>query len=388
MDISSLRDVVKDVGLVVTKDDIAGAFVRRVNSSAIQLAAATTAGNEIGSLSFGDVNVSIPADIGAGTGEITTLLSQFNFNVRLCDDADVDLLAGIVSVEECVGTLNASGTEQAPVKPPENVISLEFRNSLAGGGEIAVEPTDLDEPIVLRLPLGNLDEDDSGICSNFTLLSCGFYSESAGGFRTDGCNVTDVDVVAGTLECTCNHASDYAAWVAFQQDVVDVFTKPLSIVTLFAVLLSSGIMLGVFATYCLCFMWGNSKDRSNARALQKEAVGMMVLNQFLMRQRQRQFFANLKEAVKQGKDPERVKPPEEVERKPRSLCNRIITAVQYEHSLLGLARYDPHYTRIQRVSIFIAVVVGNLFVAALFFELKDSEVDDLSPEFVIRKLMN
>ena len=374
----------KDVGLVVTKDDVPGAFVRTVNSSAIRLAAATTGGTEIGSLSFGDVNVTIPSDIGAGSGDITTLLSQFDFNVRLCDDADTDLLDGIASIDECEGTLNASG-DFAPVKPPENVISLEFRNTLENGGGIAVEPTGLADPIVLRLPLGSLDEDDNGICANFTLLSCGFYSESEGGFRTDGCTVTDIDVVEGTLECTCNHASDYAAWVAFQQDVVDVFTKPLSLVTLFGVLLSSGLMLGVFATYCLCFLWGNNRDRNSARALQKEAVGVMVLNQFLLRQRQRQFFANLREAVQKEKDPERVKAPVEAKKPPRSLCNRMVTAVQYEHSLLGLARYDPHYSRIQRVSIFIAVVMGNMFIAALFFELKDSEVDDLSAGFVIRK---
>ena len=382
--IGSLRDVVKDVGLVVTKDDASGAFVRQVNATGIRLAAATTPGDEIGSLSFGDVTVNVPKDIGAGSGDLTTVLSQFDFNIRVCEDTDEDLLDKVTSEDKCIETLNVS-KEGTPIKPPENVISLEFRSTLANGGEIAVEPVDLDEPIVLTLPLGDLELDNRGLCSNFTALACGYYSEEDSGFRTAGCNVTNVDIAAGTLECTCNHASDYAAWVAFQQDVIDVFTKPLSVVTLLGIVLAAAIVASVFITYCLCSAWGNHRDQTSARALQKEAVGVMLLNRFLLRQRQRQFFLNLKEAVEAGKDPN-VVPAQPTTSKQTSFCKRMITAIRYEHSLLGLVRYDPHYTRIQRVSIFTAVVLGNLFIAALFFELKDSEIDDLSPGFVFRKL--
>lgn len=383
-DISSLKEIVTELGLVATKDDEPGAFVRTINSSAVRVAAVASTGDEGGYLTLGGVEVTLPSNLGTGAAEITTVFSQFDFNVRLCDDPSADLLKKIDKIDQCLDTLNNSVPEGAPLKPPDCIVSLEFRNSIADGGGIAVEPSGLDDPIVLRLPLGGLEAADEGICSNFTALACGFYSATDGGFRTHGCNVTDVDYDSGTLECTCNHASDYAAWVAFQDDVNRVFTAPIQITSLFAVILCVGLMTGVFMTYCLCFMWGNHRDKRTAAALQKEAVGMMVLNQRLMKLRQRQFFYNLREAVKNGKSDEHVEDPAEKPKK-QSLCRRLCLALQYEHSLLGLVRFDPHYTRIQRVSIFAAVIMGNLFVSALFFELKDSEIDDLSPEFVICK---
>lgn len=384
--IGALRDVVTELGLVATKDDEPDLFVRTVNSTAIRLVAATSSGDAGALLTVGDVDVTVPSNLGTNTSEVTTVLSQFDFNIRLCDDPSADVLESILNPDECEETLNNSAPEGSPLKPPEFVVALEFRNTIANGGGIAVEPSDLEDPIVLRLPLGRLEEDDNGICSNFTQLACGFYSSSSGGFRTDGCNVTDVDYDSQTLECTCNHASDYAAWVAFQDDVKAVFTAPITATTLFAILLCVGLMSGVFLTYCLCFLWGNHKDKRTAAVLQKEAVGMMVMNQHLMKQRQRQFFDNLREAVKNGKSDNVVEAPA-AKPKTESLCRRMWLAIQYEHSLLGLTRFDPHYTRIQRVAVFAAVIMGNLFVSALFFELKDSEIDDLSPEFVICKVL-
>ena len=383
--IKAVREVVTDLGLVTTKDDEPGAFVHVVNSNFVRMAASVSSANSVGNITLGNVSVDVPSDIGGGTRELTTVLLQFDFNVRVCDDLAVDLLDSIVDEEKCEDSLKDAVTALSPLRPPESVISLEFRTSLAGGGGIAVEPAGLEEPIVLRLPLGDLGAEPDGLCSNFTGLSCGFYNSSAAGFRSDGCSVAAVDFEKGYLLCACNHASDYAAWIAFQEDVINVFTKPISIMTLFAVVLSTAILCSVFLVYCLCFMWGNYKDKKTAQALQREAVGIMVLQRHLLKQRQRQFFSNLRVAMKSGKASEHITESPASKGKSTSLLRRTITAIQYEHSLLGLARYDPHYTRIQRVSIFAAVVMGNLFVAALFFELKDSEIDDLSPGFIVRK---
>ena len=387
-DVQNMRDVVTELGLIRSKDDFPGSFVRNIDAPAVRVVAANTRSNQVaGNYTVGNVTIILPANLSSDSSTVTTLLSQYDFNVRICDDADTDFLATVAGEDECEElNTNVPINFNGPLKPVDSVVSLEFRNTLGAGGGLAFEPTDLDSPIVLNIPLGNLGDEDDGLCSNFTKLSCGFYSQSANGFRTDGCSVTGVDYAQGTLECTCNHASDYAAWLAFEEDVRNVFSKPLTLVTLFGVLLSAGILGVVFATYFICLLLGHRRDRRTAKVLQKEAVGIMVLNNFLLRQRQRQFFENLRVAVERGKGESGEAPVrEQVEEEEGSpgLCARMCLALRYEHSLLGLVRYDPHYSSVQRVSVFIAVVMGNLFVAALAFELKDSEIDDLSPGFVV-----
>ena len=386
-DVANIRDVVTELGLIRAKDDFPGSFVRTIDSPSVHVLASNTRSNQAaGSYSIGNVTVNLPANLSSDSSTITTLISQYDFNVRVCDDADTNFLGTVASEDEC-DDLNTDVpiNFDGPLQPVDNVVSIEFRNTLGNGGSTAFEPSNLDAPIVLNIPMGDLGDQDLGLCSNFTKLSCGFYSQSDSGFRTEGCSVTSVDYDARTLECTCNHASDYAAWLAFEEDVRNVFSKPLTIVTLFAVLLSSGVLGLIFVAYCLCLVWGDRRDRKTARVLQKEAVGIMVLNNFLLKQRQRQFFENLRVAVEKGKG-EREEVEEEAEEdgeESGGLCSRVCLALRYEHSLLGLVRFDPHYSRVQRVSVFIAVVVGNLFVAALAFELKDSEIDDLSPGFVV-----
>ena len=292
-DIKSLRDVVRGVGLLATKDDEPGVFVRSVRATSIQLVASTAAADEIGSLTFGNVGVSIPVDIGADSRTITTIMTKFDFNIRNCEESSVDLLDVVKVQDECIEALNGTTAAMAPIKPPDSVVSVEFRDPLDNGGGLAIEPANLENPIVLQLPLGNLENDNNGICSAYTSIACGFYNESAGGFRTDGCNVTAVDVVSGTVECSCNHASDYAAWVAFEEDVVDVFTKPISALSVLGVILSSSLMISVFATYLMCLAWGKpsrhkvsqsfaSRSRWNhsAKSLSYEATSKTVFCQF------------------------------------------------------------------------------------------------------------
>lgn len=371
-----------------------GSLQRTVESDTARVVAVSARSNKLsnlGDLIIGDINVTLPDGLSNSTNVITTLLAQYDFNLRTCDDSGEDFIGVVVSEDECDSLLDSVPIDfDGPLKPVESVISLEFRNGLEDGGDIAFEPTELEERIVLRIPFGDLNDD--GLCLNFTTLACGFFDLAQDVFVTDGCEVTGIDLDANILECSCNHASDYAAWQAFNEDVRNVFSKPVVIITLLAILLCAGVLGAVFVTYFGCLIWGHRRDMKSARALQKEAVGLMVLNQFLAKQRQRQFFANLKEAVNKEREARQEEKIGDTAPVPKvsgrgSICKRMLNAVRYEHSLLNLVRYDPHYTRVQRVSVFIAVVIGNLFVAALAFELKDSEIDELSTGFIISKFV-
>ena len=386
--IDSIRALITDIGLLRTSDDPAGTFERSVNSPSVKLTVANARANRIGELGFDGFNGSLPNSPVSveSTKLVTTLVGRFELNIRVCDDeAFTDFLG---SAEECDDLIDRVPENYAgPLAPVANVVSLEFRQPFDQGGAIVFEPTDLEDPIVLSLPTAGLDRLQEN-CSNFTRLTCGFFDTIAKQYSTEGCEVVAIDVVAGEVVCQCNHASDYAAWVAFQEDVRNVFLGSFAEITAFAVTVSSSLVVASLLVQVICLWSGWNTDRRNAKALEHYAVGILVLNRLLLRQKQRQFFANLKELTRSddeggsadavGVFGQRMK----VERND-GLCIKAFNAIRYEHSLFGLSRYDPHYSRTQRVSVFMAVVFGNLFVAALAFELKDSEIDDTSIGFII-----
>ncbi|KAH9258369.1 hypothetical protein BASA81_003418 [Batrachochytrium salamandrivorans] len=57
----------------------------------------------------------------------------------------------------------------------------------------------------------------------------------------------------------------------------------------------------------------------------------------------------------------------------KHLVENVGKGMVYEQSLISLiTRYDPYFDRLQRISIVLAVIVGNLFAESFFFGLKES----------------
>jgi hypothetical protein len=68
------------------------------------------------------------------------------------------------------------------------------------------------------------------------------------------------------------------------------------------------------------------------------------------------------------------------------MLSGFITALMYEHSMWGtFTRFDPWYTRGQRFTVLAAMIVGNLFAASFFFDLK--QANDVTFGFLVGEVL-
>jgi len=410
------REAIEKLALIALQRYAEGAGARQFQSSGIQYSAAKESSRALGSGSAGGdglAEIGIPPPLdgtnknGQGASEErlsksdsgsfvlpANLLSGFNFgengisidlvavswNYDIRCEAVVDITLLSADGEDCssfddIETLTYAG----PITEITDIVSLDLFED--GNRDQRYDPTGLDETITIRIPRNPFLNISTGLCgeTNYTEIACGFFNETIGDWSTGGCQLAQNQSDPDFVICECTHMSDYATWQAFTEDVRNTFSNPITGVTFVAILVLAIMFPTLVGVWFLGMYWASKRDSVDAEEIQKGAIGMMYLRRLQNRAKQKQFFDNLKSMTKPVNELESYKAlkSEAANGKKRrgnifgrNLCYNFYLALRYEHSVLGLVRFDPHYSRAQRVSVFLAIVVGNLLAAAIFFELK------------------
>lgn len=431
--VSLTRTTIEELALLSLQGYVQGATARQFQSTGIQMATARESTAALGTGSEGGdglSSISLPSakksgksvSAGSGNAERTArgsfilpadIISGMEFNGS--EPSAIDLIAVSYGVNiRCesiyeVILIDSNGNEEqcnlteelvqytGPVSEITDVVSLSFVSSTDSSQ--TYDPTGLSKPIVMQLPRNNILDTDlcSTEVSNATEIVCGYYDPEQDEWSTAGCalsaNQTDPE---NAVTCECSHASDYAVWQAFTQDVRNTFSNPITAVTSLALLVLGVFFPTMVFVWLIGMAWARRRDKLDAESIQKGVIGMMYLRRMQVRAQQRKFFDNMREMIHdeqhvtdlnsykvfhgEGKSLFTGRPLFN-----RSVCKNFFLAVVYEHSLIGLIKYDAHYSRTQRVSVFVAICMGNALAAAIFFELKSAS--DITFGFLVAAVL-
>ena len=246
--------------------------------------------NRVNSLSLPSFQTGVPPTIFSLP---PGLLNQFNlgpntyiniFAVRY--SYDINSLTGQLQVP------NITLDPHAPIDANNitEVISLGLQENAF---QSLFHPSNLAEHIVIRKPL-LFSEIPS---ENSTQLSCGYYDDTVQTWASFGCNVTDFKLpknssdMSGYLICSCNHASDYAAWQAFVEDISIVFgqVNTSNLATISALVL--GLLLpGLVLLWVGLNVIGYKLDKAESRLIHLGAFVAVTRKKLELHDRQRRFF--------------------------------------------------------------------------------------------------
>ncbi|KAH9260956.1 hypothetical protein BASA81_000652 [Batrachochytrium salamandrivorans] len=224
--------------------------------------------------------------------------------------------------------------------------SIYFMSS--DNSQVLLDPFGLPEPINITMPL------PTGYVlpntSNQEALACGAWNNSYDGWSNTGCFVASFN--ATTVTCSCTHASDYAAWNAFLRNVGG---GEVGVVNPIAITVVATLLPAILLVYLWILYWSARQDQRDATNVQSAAHGPTRVQQASIKSQAARF------------------------RPLASLCR----GVKYDHSVCGLYFwFDPYYTRTQRATVLVCILVGNLFVSALLFDLKVTSTD-ITTEFMV-----
>jgi len=310
---------------------------------------------------------------------------------NLTDEISLVAVRFLINVDELLhkGVDNRTADHSAPASNITEFVALNFQLTDSN----FLHPQNLSLPIQIIQPL--LYSDIPSANSNKT-LACGYWNVNLPGWSSAGCNVTNVTLplspsdLSGTLTCSCNHASDYAAWQAFEEDVQSVFNPvDLTVLTTISLILVVILLPGCVIIWVLLLTWGRRRDRKDADRIHVASFVLLTANKIRMHQRQRRFLQALRSGVKVNKNsglPVDYFRPKLEATKRRHWLWIFIRGIYYESSFFGLAnRFDPYFERMQRVSIVLGIVVGNLFIACFFYQLQTAS--DVSTGFLIGRII-
>jgi len=330
------------------------------------------------------VRIRLPAGVlaqlvNATSGLVKILATRFAFNVD--ELVNEGVLAGNTTSDDAGSAPNVT-----------QLTSLDFIDA----DNTVLHPSDLTSYIEVDIPILFDDVPPDGpvsiqlnatanITRNYT-MTCGFFSSDAqwSGF---GCNVTAVVLPAnasdlsGFVTCACNHASDYAAWSAFEQDISDFGHFDLLDVTALATIgiVVLAVMLPcILVAWLIVLVWARRRDKNDADLVHKGSFVVIAMNKIRLHDRQRRFFALLR----QRDLPPLNRPARDGTANGKAahaelwrIWDDFKKGFWYDSTLLGLrARFDPYYERTQRVSVVVTVWLGSLTAAALFLTLSEADV--------------
>jgi len=147
----------------------------------------------------------------------------------------------------------------------------------------------------------------------------------------------------GSITCSCNHASDYAAWLAFTHDVNTVFgatPEQLELFTTISILIVALILPLLFLCWLILLAWARRKDKKDADVIHRGTFTLVTMNKIRLHHRQRRLFRLLRQEAKTlpvGElAPPFVPPSTDSKYAVVRLARRFLKAIYYESSLLGL----------------------------------------------------
>eukprot|EP00924_Labyrinthula_sp_SR-Ha-C_P007650 snap_masked-scaffold_42-processed-gene-2.25-mRNA-1 protein AED:1.00 eAED:1.00 QI:0/0/0/0/1/1/3/0/708 len=265
-----------------------------------------------------------------------------------------------------------------------NILSLEFiqldtknhipLNNISSAQSIEIQYSFVDifsEEEFYSFDICRTEDDVCGIKLNYSSTRvCGAFSEVNKDWIQEGCFVRTQD--EDSVSCVCNHTTDYATRVSFRNDVT-VFCEVRDINNLSD---TSMYFLVVFLPIlCLFFMflflWGKSGDRSDVERVKPFAVGCLVLHKFIHQKKKKVYFTIIaqKNNIWKFRTEKRLKRKIKRNYSKHVYFYAFLSALKNGHSLIGLNRFDPYFSRAQRIAVFAGVVFATMFASVLLFTL-------------------
>jgi len=143
-------------------------------------------------------------------------------------------------------------------------------------------------------------DNDSSPGGNYT-LGCGAFAQDK--WSSFGCNVTYISAPAnssdfsGFVTCSCNHASDYTTWTAFEQDVSSLghfdALDLTSLATIGIIVVAVMIPL-IVVLWMLLVFWARRRDKNDADMVHRGTFVIITMNKIRLHDRQRRFFRALR----------------------------------------------------------------------------------------------
>lgn len=240
---------------------------------------------------------------------------------------------------------------------------------------------------------------------------CGFFDYDQRKWSTVGCWVEGFSSSAGLLACKCNHTTDYTAWMQTINEIVITFTD----VSNFNNPADGAAILGILLAWAFFtvgfYIWGiRLDDRDTKRRVRGILFSLKMRRLRDLRTRNRVFRAWRCETLKQGgalvdssaplppalsslvslerRNKMVVMPPKamqvDLSTAPRRLWHFFYIALYREHTLLStIYLLDPFLTRPMRVLCGAAVILGEMFGAALFFYFDQSDDITIGTQIIV-----
>eukprot|EP00924_Labyrinthula_sp_SR-Ha-C_P010662 snap_masked-scaffold_49-processed-gene-0.11-mRNA-1 protein AED:1.00 eAED:1.00 QI:0/-1/0/0/-1/1/1/0/2154 len=286
------------------------------------------------------------------------------------------------SVPNCLMEYNYQGP---PTNTVRNILSLDFVQ-IENQRSVPLENLSTTQTIGINFSSAGFDAEDMyfnydicrtendicGIQLNYSSTRvCGAFWEANEDWLQAGCFVETQD--EDSIQCRCNHATDYATWVAFRNDVA-VFQIEQDFMDLSDT--AKFIIFFFLPTVCLLFLflflWAKTKDKQDLRRTKYYAVGSLLIHKTIQQKKKAIFFQRyLDQREDMNATLVRVKPFIKKETLSKlTYFFAFFFALKNEHSLLGLSRFDPCYTRTERIAVFAGVVASSMFASALLFTLQ------------------
>ncbi len=270
--------------------------------------------------------------------------------------------------------MQATGLAEAPFDSDS-----ELGGGVASLGLGGASVSDLTDPILLEMPGAR-----NGSASNETFSAsgeeldktdskvdtCQYWNFAVGAWDGRGCIAVGADLVSGKLHCHCYHLTDFGGVAS---DVIPKMSMPdptnpgaafksfsADDITVVAVL---GALL---ITYWALVYWGWNKDRHDARLAAKGLLSNdgSQYRKSLERQRAEQL-----DAAMASNNPELTKRlmRGSLRFKFMALRVRLWATLTSKHKLLGgFFAVNSNYTRPRRFTVLFCMLVGNMFVNALW----------------------
>ena len=252
--------------------------------------------------------------------------------------------------------------------------------SLGLGGTVV---KGLSDPVVLEMPGGRNGSAPTGVEAFFRpdgepaesfdgkVDTCQYWSFSSNAWDGTGCIAVGSDSVSGKLKCHCYHLTDFGGVAS---DALPKMSMPdptnpgaafknFSADDITVILVLAGLLLA----YCALMYWGWQKDRQEARLA---AAGLLKKDQTEGYRK-----AKEQEAADELEDAIRANNPQlvmrimrgSVTKKLLAVRRQILHAFSTKHKLLGgFLATNSNYTRPRRFTVLFCMLIGNMFVNALW----------------------
>jgi hypothetical protein len=226
----------------------------------------------------------IPPGVGAGltaANLINVQAVRFRYNVR-----EIITPGGEYNytLDPFAPGINASDISE--------ILALQFGED----AEVDLTPTDLPFPIQINFTL-SWAQMPANPTDNQTGLGCGSFDEEGNIWTSSGCSISSYrypvsETDMGWQVCACNHATDYAVWQTFVENLLNpvvIDLEALLNLTVISALVIGILIPAIFAVWIFGFAFSRSKDFKDRYLVHLGTFVSISRKKIELRDRQRRY---------------------------------------------------------------------------------------------------